>query len=237
MNGWVRIYRRLVDHPLWLGHRFSPGQAWIDLILMANFLDSKALQGHRWIPVKRGQVLTSQVALSSRWQWNRKTVVRFLRVLKRDIMVDIETSKETDTGYTLITIRNYEHFQGQSDGVMDIQNDLVVDIGRDIEYPRIKKKKNKNKYMLENGLPQGFSEWWKEYPKKVGKIQTVKEWEKVNPDEELQSVIFKAIQKQKLSVKAMVEQDIAHVLDPERWIKYRRWEDEVEVKTEEYQRL
>lgn len=162
-------------------------------------------------------------------------------VLKRDIMLDIETSKETDTGYTLITIRNYEHFQGQTNDGVDIQNDPAMDIGRDIERTSsthvLRREEGKKKNLRENGLPQGFSEWWKEYPKKVGKIQAVKEWEKINPDGELQSVLLEAIRKQKLSVKAMVEQDIAHILDPERWIKYKRWEDEVEGKAEEYQRL
>ncbi len=36
-----------------------------------------------------------------------------------------------------------------------------------------------------------------------------------------------AIRKQKATVKAMVEGDRHHILDPERWLKYRRWEDEV----------
>ena len=36
----------------------------------------------------------------------------FLTMLKRDNQIDIRTSKETETGYTLITIKNYEKFQG-----------------------------------------------------------------------------------------------------------------------------
>lgn len=133
MNGWVRIYRSLADHPIWTGQRFTAGQAWVDLIMLANFTDSRAFQGNKPILVRRGQVLTSQVALAARWGWNRKTVVSFLKALKADIMLDIETSRETDTGYTLITIRNYERFQVRAEEGADIQTSGGQDIRTDIE--------------------------------------------------------------------------------------------------------
>jgi len=76
-----------------------------------------------------------------------------------------------------------------------------------------------------NGLPEGFLTWWEQYPKKVGRIQAVKEWEKLTPDESLQAVMIEAVKNQRRTVKAMIEGDRHHILDPERWIKYRRWED------------
>jgi hypothetical protein len=110
--GWVRIHRRLLEHPIWTARRFTRGQAWVELILRANFQDSIAYQGNQILPVKRGQVLTTQVTLAHRWKWNRKTVRTFLEFLKAAKMVDIHTSRDTDTGYTLITLLNYDHFQG-----------------------------------------------------------------------------------------------------------------------------
>jgi hypothetical protein len=78
-----------------------------------------------------------------------------------------------------------------------------------------------------NEIPEGFSEWWNEYPKKVGKKQAVIEWKRLNPSPDLQAIILDAIRKQKRSIKAMLENDRHHILDPERWIKYSRWEDEL----------
>jgi len=111
--GWVCVHRQLADHPLWTGERFTRGQAWVDLILMASYTDHLAFQGNRPLQVKRGQILTSQVKLAARWKWNRKTVRSFLEALKAASMADIQTSKETDTGYTLITLLNYELYQGE----------------------------------------------------------------------------------------------------------------------------
>ena len=47
-----------------------------------------------------------------RWRWLRETVGTFLRFLETRTMVGIETSKHTDSGYTRITIQNYERYQG-----------------------------------------------------------------------------------------------------------------------------
>jgi hypothetical protein len=126
--GWVCIHRQLADHPVWTGQRFTRGQAWADLILLASYADHVAFQGNRPIEVKRGQLLTSQVKLAARWKWNRKTVRGFLEALKADMMVDIQTSKETDTGYTLITLCNYDRFQFITGGETDIEPDTGADI-------------------------------------------------------------------------------------------------------------
>ena len=112
--GWVRLHRKLADHPIWTREKFTKGQAWVDLILLASYADHIAFQSTKAVTVKRGQVLTSQVNLAKRWRWNRETVRTFLLLLKSTNMVAIETSKATDTGYTLITLLNYDLYQGDS---------------------------------------------------------------------------------------------------------------------------
>lgn len=111
-EGWIKLSRQLRAHWLWNGERFSKGQAWVDLLLLASHADHVIPMGNSLIPVKRAQVLTSQTRLAAQWLWTRKSVNAFLTLLKRDNQVDIRTSKETETGYTLITIKNYGKFQG-----------------------------------------------------------------------------------------------------------------------------
>jgi hypothetical protein len=131
--GWVAIHRQLVEHPLWTRERFTRGQAWVDLILLASYTDHLVIQGNRPVSVKRGQILTSQVKLAARWSWNRKTVIGFLRSLKAASMADIETSKDTDTGYTLVTLLNYDLFQGAAREPLAIGPGSGAAIGPDIE--------------------------------------------------------------------------------------------------------
>lgn len=69
----------------------------------------------------------------------------------------------------------------------------------------------------------GFSTFWCEYPKKVGKQKSLEIWNKLKPDAELQAVIMNALRVAKTST----QWQNGYILDPERWLKYRRWEDEI----------
>jgi len=111
-EGWIKLFRQLRDHCLWIGERFSKGQAFVDLLLMAGYADREVMMGTTVVPVKRGEILTSQVRLAERWQWNRRTVARFLAGLQLLNMVRIRSSKGTETGFTLISIVNWDIYQG-----------------------------------------------------------------------------------------------------------------------------
>ncbi len=114
-RGWIRVHRQVQDHWLWRGERFSRGQAWMDLLLEANYEDRQVRLGNQFITVKRGQALVSQRKLVNRWGWARNTVARFLRVLKVDQMLSLEVSHGPEGGYTLITVLNYEQYQGSKE--------------------------------------------------------------------------------------------------------------------------
>jgi DNA replication protein DnaD len=133
MGGYLRLYRSLLHHELWTGERFTRGHAWVDLLLLANYRDGTVIRGNRSITVKRGQVFTAQTELARRWRWHRETVSEFLGLLHSQGMIAICTSKSTDTGYTLISIRNYDRYQGNGIPSSDIHTGLPADTPSDIE--------------------------------------------------------------------------------------------------------
>jgi len=107
--GWIKVERSIQDHWLWETKPFSPGQAWIDLLLMAKYKPERFVSRGKVIDGDRGTVYKSMVFFSDRWGWDRKKVRRFLRLLEEDGMVTLE-----DTGRgTAITIVNYGKFQDQ----------------------------------------------------------------------------------------------------------------------------
>lgn len=110
-SGWIKLHRQLQECPIWYGERFSKGQAWVDLLMLANHSDKEILFNGEIITVKRGQYLTSTVKLSEKWLWNRKTVMSFLKLLEKDKMI----SRVSDNKKTLITIENYEIYQSKED--------------------------------------------------------------------------------------------------------------------------
>ena len=74
-----------------------------------------------------------------------------------------------------------------------------------------------------------FDEFWKLYPKKVGKAQAEKAWKKLKVDEALFDTMKKAIECQKRSKQWMDKQYIPY---PSTWLNGRRWEDELEERTD-----
>lgn len=95
-----------MKHWLWEDKPFSKGQAWIDLLMLANYTEKKKPQNGEIIVYKRGSVNLSMKQLSDRWGWDRRTVKRFLDLLVNDSMVSVDST----THGTTITIVNYEVF-------------------------------------------------------------------------------------------------------------------------------
>lgn len=97
----------MTDHLLWKSEPFSKGQAWIDLLMHANFSDNEILIKGQVIRLSRGQQARSEVTLSKSWKWSRNKVRRFLELLKKEGMIVTETTHLT----SIISICNYESFQ------------------------------------------------------------------------------------------------------------------------------
>ena len=108
-KGWVSIHRNLFDHWIWNDkEQFDKRSAWIDLLLMVNHEDKKALIDGQLKLIKRGQRITSLNKLALRWKWSRKKVTNFLQTLEEDDMIIL---KKEQGKYTLITIVNYSFYQ------------------------------------------------------------------------------------------------------------------------------
>ena len=113
-EGWISLHRRIQLNPLWYSERFTPGQAWVDLLLSAAY-KRHTVQLERSsvvLVIERGQILTSQKKLAELWQWDRKTIRGFLRGLERARMLLIQTAKTGPSGYTLLSVLNYDAYQG-----------------------------------------------------------------------------------------------------------------------------
>lgn len=104
---WIKIHRQLKQHPLWLEEPFTRGQAWVDMLMMANWAPGFIrVRGVR-VDLKRGQLPASFRFLAGRWRWSTGKVERFLSEL--ETMTQIETQKGNVT--QVLTIVNYERYQ------------------------------------------------------------------------------------------------------------------------------
>lgn len=107
-RGFIKLFRKIEDNYLWEDPEpFCKRAAWIDLILMANHKDNSFMLGMRKINIKRGQKWTSSKKLADRWNWNRRKVMQFLRLLQNEGMIYLEV---TNRGL-LITLVKYSVYQ------------------------------------------------------------------------------------------------------------------------------
>ena len=122
-NSWIRLHRKIMDDPLYFAEPFTKMQAWIDLLLLANFADRVTfIRGIR-LDVKRGMVAYSLDWFAGRWRWDRKKVARFLHMLTLDRKVTLQKTNVV----TCVSIINYDKYQipdgtakNAADGIADL---------------------------------------------------------------------------------------------------------------------
>ena len=107
-KGFIKLPRHIIEDSHYFSEPFTRTQAWIDLIILANYQDTTALVRGVKIVVKRGQVCRSITELAKRWKWSRNRVMRFAEGL-----VDAERLHVQKLPIVNVyTIRDYEEYQG-----------------------------------------------------------------------------------------------------------------------------
>jgi len=100
-KGWIKVHRKITNNELWLSEPFTKGQAWIDLLLLADGIDSDGYEA--------GKVYKSVMYLADRWKWSRGKTRHFLKYLESQQMIQ---QKSQPFGH-ILTIENWAFYQGK----------------------------------------------------------------------------------------------------------------------------
>ena len=82
----------------------------------------------------------------------------------------------------------------------------------------------------QTALKTRFDEFWKAYPRKVGKAYAEKAWNKIKPTAELHEKIMQAIETQKKQPQWLKENG-QYIPHPSTWLNGGYWDNETEVAT------
>lgn len=147
IRGYIKLFRCVTENEMWLDEPFSRGQAWIDLLILANHKPGVVRKRGIRIDVERGQVGLSETSLAERWQWSRGKVHRFLSELEKDAQIEQQNVLQNLNVTSLITILNYDKYQDN-----EPQNEPQTDRKRTANSTMNKKVKNeKNKTLKPEG--------------------------------------------------------------------------------------
>lgn len=240
-NGFIKLYRTMLK---WRWYDdINTKILFIHLLLTVNYED----KDWRDITVKRGQRVCSLQRLAKELKITVKQVRTALNHLERTQ----EVAKSTTAKYTVITINNYDEYQeqgivegkqrankGQGEGKQrankgQTKGNNERKIKKDKESNKKDKEYNKDLLPDAETAPDSktdenenrFDEFWKSYPKKVGKGAAEKAYKKIKPTSDLQSQILSAVEKAK-QTEQWRKQNGQFIPYPATWLNQKRWEDE-----------
>ena len=138
------IDRKLLEDELWLSEPFTKGQAWLDLIGRASYKDTEEL--------KRGEIITTERELASRWHWQPSKVHRFLGWLEGEGMItwSREWSAERSRKWSRLRLEKYGVYQGSRSAEWSADWSAERNTTYYIN--------NLNNYKTNNNMPDGIRE-------------------------------------------------------------------------------
>ena len=233
MQGVIKLHRKLLNNSIWNRKPFSPGQAWIDLLLLASFKDSTVPEptyGKTQVSLKVGELVTTERILSDRWGWKRGKVRNHLYAMVSNQMITMEKC----TLYTLISIVYYDQYQRQLNGNVttlvtskepesnQVSSESLT--GQGITSPKKLKK-------LRSNTVRSDVLFWKLvsiYPKGMNKSVSQKAWNKLDPSDALAAEIISHVARRNERDKQWVKNNGQFVPMLSTFLNNRRWEDNYE---------
>jgi hypothetical protein len=152
-EGYIKLYRSIMDNKLWYTRPFAKGQAWVELLMMANHEDNDIMFGNQSIHIERGSFITSILKLSERWGWSRHRVKDFINFLISLQMVDLKM----DNKKSLITIVNYTLYQGNENKKDIVKDNKRTSKGQQKDTNKNEKNEKNDKNLDINKLISCFS--------------------------------------------------------------------------------
>lgn len=146
--GWIKLDRKVCDNWVWRDKPFTKGQAWVDLLLLADYEDNDGYYRNSVKHFKAGVVYRSISCLAVRWGWSRDKVRRFLNVLQDENMILLKATKN-DTTITLVKWAFYQHgntSDNTTDNTTGKSSDKSSDNTTDNTYTRNKEDKEEKEY-------------------------------------------------------------------------------------------
>lgn len=188
------------------------------LLLTVNYEDKK----WRGVEIKRGQILTGRLKLSEETGLSEKSIRTALNKLKLTGEVAIETASK----YSVITVCNYDKYQSQDENEGPANRPITGPaMGQQWATTKeVKKERNKESSLVADDR---FNLFWEKYPKKVGKKEARKAWEKQKCWNGQFDEVMAGVD---TYVKECVGKDNQFIAHPSSWLNGERWKDESEVK-------
>jgi hypothetical protein len=177
-DGWIKLHRKILMNKTVLKDTDHLA-VWIYLLLSAVHSETEAKFEGVKITLKPGQLITSRADISRNLNVSESKVQRILRRLEGERQNERQIEQQTTPRNRLISILNWHEYQ-ESEQQNERQNDYLHLSKEYIIYTQ-------------------FDNFWKVYPKKVGKKEAKSRWDKLKVTESLWEEIQSGLKRLKTS--------------------------------------
>jgi len=214
-RGYIKIWRKIQDSGIG-SNPFILGVA-INMILDANWKDTTTIFNKQPTTIKRGQFIFGRKAYAAKLKTTERKIRTAVETLKNVQLIDQQTTNK----YSIITICNYSKYQDKElEG--DQQTTSKPTSQRPANDQQVTTSKELKKVRNKIYTPD-FEEFWKEYPKKEGKLEACKKYKealKITTKEKILDSV-------KLYAKHVKGKDPQYTAQPATWLNKGRWDDQL----------
>lgn len=234
MSGYFKLYRELLNKPIWLNSSNEQRVILITLLAMANWKETEWDYYGEKIKLNPGQFIASAPAIKERCNSSEITIMKIRTALERfeklDFLTVSLTGKSTKSG-KLITIVNWRIYQSneeEDNRQNNRQNNKEITDRQPTDNRHIKEEGKEYKELKEE-KEKGFERFWELYPSKRKKPVARIAWMNMRVHSEEQYALINAAVERYKKTNQWQEENGRYIPDPDTFLQDERWTDEIKL--------
>ena len=234
MSGYFKLYRELLNKPIWLNSSNEQRVILITLLAMANWKETEWDYYGEKIKLNPGQFIASAPAIKERCNSSEITIMKIRTALERfeklDFLTVSLTGKSTKSG-KLITIVNWRLYQSneeEDNRQNNRQNNKEITDRQPTDNRHIKEEGKEYKELKED-KEKGFERFWELYPSKRKKPVARIAWMNMRVHSEEQYALINAAVERYKKTNLWQEENGRYIPDPDTFLQDERWTDEIKL--------
>lgn len=242
---WVKLHARILDSAVWNDMPVIYLKVFLHCILEANWEDNQWWTGREYVAVPRGSFVSSIVALAKEFKLTRQKMRTCLEMLAASRNLTIASRRGSTIGYSIITVTNYERYQGGDDSwqplvsdakqpllnhcltilIEDVEEKKSIDdtvVSSQAERVAAPVRKRAKRPAADPEQDAWFDEWYALYPRHEKRDRALAAFRKIVTSLELFDQAIQAVH-QKLG--GLNNPDPRYFRYPATWLNDKPWEE------------
>ena len=185
MEGWVKLYRKLLGSNIFQNEKLL--KVWVWCLLKASYQDGDQLVGMQKVELKSGQFIFGRKKASEELNMSESLVYRYMQFLKDEGNLDITANNK----FSVVTIAKWEDYQFQDEKMNSKMNNKWTTNEQQMNTNK-NIKNNKNIYYYFINKYKSNEKDFNKQMKILAKMRKDEKWNELKQEEqlELQTAIF-----------------------------------------------